>query len=137
LTVATTGRRRSWEIRPWPSIPRTSGTAISPGLRDPAGAEQAHPGDLRQVCGQGIRHRGTEDHAGPRPNDFEIGNTHHLERIKVIDESGRMNELAGPYQGMDRFECRERILEDLKEAGLLEKSSPTAMPSATAIGARP
>jgi valyl-tRNA synthetase len=55
------------------------------------------------------------------PNDFEIGNTHNLERIKVLDENGMMNELAGPYQGMDRFECREKILEDLKEAGLLEK----------------
>ncbi|MBW2143370.1 MAG: valine--tRNA ligase [Deltaproteobacteria bacterium] len=55
------------------------------------------------------------------PNDFEIGNTHGLERIKVLDEDGKMNELAGPYQGMDRFECREKILEDLEEAGLLEK----------------
>jgi len=53
------------------------------------------------------------------PNDFEIGNTHQLERIKVIDENGMMNELAGPYKGMDRFECREKILEDLKEEGLL------------------
>jgi len=57
-------------------------------------------------------------------NDFEIGNTHQLERIRVIAEDGRMNELAGPYQGMDRFECRERILEDLKSAGLLEKIEP-------------
>jgi valyl-tRNA synthetase len=57
-------------------------------------------------------------------NDFEIGNTHHLERIRVIDEDGRMNELAGPYEGMDRFECREKILDDLKEAGLLEKVEP-------------
>ena len=58
------------------------------------------------------------------PNDFEIGDKHNLERIKVIDENGRMNELAGPYKGMDRFECREAILEDLKEAGLLEKIEP-------------
>ena len=57
-------------------------------------------------------------------NDFEIGNTHHLERIKVIDEAGKMNELAGPYQGMDRFQCREKILDDLKESGLLEKIEP-------------
>lgn len=57
-------------------------------------------------------------------NDFEIGNTHHLERIRVIDESGRMNELAGPYKGMDRFDCREKILEDLKRSGLLEKIEP-------------
>lgn len=58
------------------------------------------------------------------PNDFEIGNTHRLERIKVIDENGIMNELAGPYQGMDRFECRERIVEDLEAKGLLEKIEP-------------
>ena len=57
-------------------------------------------------------------------NDFEIGNIHHLERIRVIGEDGRMNEFAGPYQGLDRFECRERILEDLKKAGLLEKTEP-------------
>jgi valyl-tRNA synthetase len=54
-------------------------------------------------------------------NDFEIGNVHKLERIKVIDEDGRMNELAGPYKGLDRFECREKILEDLENDGLLEK----------------
>ena len=46
-------------------------------------------------------------------NDFEIGNTHHLERIRVLDDGGNMNELAGPYKGMDRFECREKIVEDL------------------------
>jgi valyl-tRNA synthetase len=57
-------------------------------------------------------------------NDFEIGNTHGLESIRVIDDDGNMNELAGPYQGMDRFECREKILHDLREAGLLEKVEP-------------
>ena len=63
-------------------------------------------------------------------NDFEIGNRHGLERIKVINEDGKMNELAGPYKGMDRFECRERIIEDLKKEGLLEKIEPYR----TAIG---
>ena len=58
------------------------------------------------------------------PYDFDIGNTHQLERIKVIDEGGRMNELAGPYKGMDRFECREKILNDLRESDLLEKIEP-------------
>jgi len=57
-------------------------------------------------------------------NDFEIGNRHGLERIKVIDEDGMMNDMAGPYRGMDRFECRERIVEDLKARGLLEKLEP-------------
>lgn len=58
------------------------------------------------------------------PNDFEIGNEHNLERVKVINEDGIMNELAGPYEGMDRFECREKILEDLKNEDLLEKVEP-------------
>jgi valyl-tRNA synthetase len=57
-------------------------------------------------------------------NDFEIGNRHHLERIKVIDEDGKMNEAAGPYKGLDRFTCREKILEDLAEQGLMEKVEP-------------
>jgi valyl-tRNA synthetase len=57
-------------------------------------------------------------------NDFEIGNRHGLDRIKVIDEDGKMNELYGPYEGMDRFECREKILEDLQSQGLLEKVEP-------------
>ncbi len=58
------------------------------------------------------------------PNDFEIGEEHGLEKVKVIDEDGRMNSLAGPYEGMDRFQCREKILEDLEQNGLLEKIEP-------------
>ncbi|MBW2027912.1 MAG: valine--tRNA ligase [Deltaproteobacteria bacterium] len=58
------------------------------------------------------------------PNDFEIGNVHNLERVKVIDEEGRMNDRAGPYKGMDRFECREEILRDLEKSGLLERVEP-------------
>ena len=55
-------------------------------------------------------------------NDFEIGLKHGLEQVKVIDEEGRMNEHAGPYQGMDRFDCRERIVEDFKREGVLIKT---------------
>lgn len=58
------------------------------------------------------------------PNDFEIGDAHGLDRVKVIDENGMMNELAGKYEGMDRFKCREKILEDLKAEGLLERIEP-------------
>ncbi len=54
-------------------------------------------------------------------NDFEIGLTHGLEQIKVIDEAGRMNENAGPYQGMDRFACRDQMVEDFKRDGVLIK----------------
>jgi valyl-tRNA synthetase len=54
-------------------------------------------------------------------NDFEIGLKHGLEQIKVIDEAGRMNENAGPYQGKDRFECREQMVEDFEREGILIK----------------
>lgn len=54
-------------------------------------------------------------------NDFEISLKHSLEQIKVIDEAGRMNEHAGPYRGMDRFECRRQILEDFEQEGVLLK----------------
>ncbi|SDN58395.1 valine--tRNA ligase [Alkalicoccus daliensis] len=53
------------------------------------------------------------------PNDFEIGNRHDLERILVMDEGGVMNELAGKYEGMDRFACRKAIVKDLQEEGIL------------------
>lgn len=53
------------------------------------------------------------------PNDFEVGNRHNLERILVMHEDGTMNELAGKYSGMDRFECRKQIVADLQEAGVL------------------
>ncbi|GGB49070.1 valine--tRNA ligase [Fictibacillus barbaricus] len=55
------------------------------------------------------------------PNDFEIGNRHNLERILVMDEGGKMNENAGEYQGLDRFECRKQIVKDLQEQGVLFK----------------
>jgi valyl-tRNA synthetase len=55
-------------------------------------------------------------------NDFEIGLRYGLEQIKVIDEEGRMSEHGGPYQGMDRFECREKILEDFERDGVLLKT---------------
>lgn len=53
------------------------------------------------------------------PNDFEIGNRHNLERILVMHEDGTMNENAGKYEGLDRFECRKQIVSDLEEAGTL------------------
>lgn len=58
------------------------------------------------------------------PNDFEVGNRHNLERILVMNEDGTMNELAGKYNGMDRFECRKQIVADLQEAGVLVEIEP-------------
>ncbi len=53
------------------------------------------------------------------PNDFEVGNRHNLERIIVINPDGTMNEKTGIYNGLDRFECRSKLVEDLKSVGLL------------------
>ena len=55
------------------------------------------------------------------PNDFEVGNRHNLPRINVMNDDATMNELAGKYEGMDRFAARKAIVKDLEEAGLLVK----------------
>ena len=55
------------------------------------------------------------------PNDFEVGNRHDLPRVNVMNADGSMNELAGKYAGMDRFEARKAIVADLKEIGRLIK----------------
>ena len=53
------------------------------------------------------------------PNDFEVGNRHNLERIKVINPDGTMNDLCGKFAGMDRFECRKELIKYLEEQDLL------------------
>ncbi len=53
------------------------------------------------------------------PNDFEVGNRHNLERIIVMNEDATMNENAGIYNGLDRFECRKQLLKDLTDQDLL------------------
>ncbi|WP_248626457.1 valine--tRNA ligase [Enterococcus cecorum] len=55
------------------------------------------------------------------PNDFEVGNRHDLPRVNVMNEDGTMNELAGKYAGMDRFEARKAIVKELEELGRLVK----------------
>ena len=58
------------------------------------------------------------------PNDFEIGKSHNLPSIKVIEDDGRMSAEAGRFEGLDRFECRRAVVEALKEEGLLVKIDP-------------
>ena len=58
------------------------------------------------------------------PNDFQVGNRHNLERINVMNDDGTMNEEAGKYAGMDRFEAREALVKDLKKEGYLIKVEP-------------
>jgi len=53
------------------------------------------------------------------PTDYEIGQRHGLEQVNVLNEDGTMNEEAGPFAGMDRFECREALVKQLEERGLL------------------
>ena len=55
------------------------------------------------------------------PNDFEVGLRHNLEQIKVMNDDATMNSYAGKYEGMDRYECRKQMVEDLKEMGLIVK----------------
>jgi len=55
------------------------------------------------------------------PNDFEIGKRHSLRQINILNPDGTMNENAGPYNGLDRYECRKRLIQDLKAQGLLVK----------------
>jgi valyl-tRNA synthetase len=64
------------------------------------------------------------------PNDFEVGRRHKLPEIDVMTDDGHMNSNAGVYAGLDRFEARKKIVEDLKAQGLLEKITEHA----TAIG---
>ncbi len=55
------------------------------------------------------------------PNDFEVGLRHNLPQVRIMNDDATMNENAGQYCGMDRYEARKKIVEDLKEQGLLVK----------------
>ena len=58
------------------------------------------------------------------PNDFEVGNRHNLERVVVMNPNATMNEKAGKYCGMTREECREALVKDLQEQGILIEIEP-------------
>ena len=53
------------------------------------------------------------------PNDFEVGQRHGLEKIIIMNPDATMNEKTGKYKGLNRFECREKLIEELNEKGLL------------------
>jgi valyl-tRNA synthetase len=61
---------------------------------------------------------------GHDPNDYDIAQRHGLAIISVLDEAARINENGGPYRGQDRFECRKRLWEDMRQAGLVIKTQP-------------
>lgn len=60
------------------------------------------------------------------PNDFEVGLRHNLPIVKVMNDDGTMNELAGKFVGLDRYECRKQVVEELKSLGNLVKIEPHA-----------
>ena len=53
------------------------------------------------------------------PNDFEVGQRHGLEKIVIMNPDATMNEKTGKYQELNRFECREKLVKELNEKGLL------------------
>jgi len=55
------------------------------------------------------------------PNDFEVGQRHNLEIIKVLNDDATVNGYGGKYEGLDRYEARKQMIEDLDKAGLLVK----------------
>jgi valyl-tRNA synthetase len=57
-------------------------------------------------------------------NDYQTGLRHNLPMISILDENARTNKEAGPYAGMDRYDARKKVLEDLTLQGLLEKEEP-------------
>ncbi len=61
------------------------------------------------------------------PNDFQAGLRHNLPQINVMDEHAHMNQNAGPYLGLDRYEARKRVLADLQEQGFLVSEKDYAL----------
>ena len=61
-------------------------------------------------------------------DDFEVGKRHNLPQIQIMDDNGILNENAGAYQGLERFEARKKILADLEELGLLKGDEPRQTP---------
>jgi valyl-tRNA synthetase len=66
---------------------------------------------------------------GHDPNDFQIGRRHQLPIINVMNKDATMNAEAGPYQGLDRFECRQKLWADMEAQGLTIKTQPHRMPT--------
>jgi len=64
---------------------------------------------------------------GHDPNDFEIGQRHGLPIVNVLNPDATMNENAGPYAGLDRYECRQKLWADMEAAGLTIKTEPYMM----------
>ncbi|UCF62056.1 MAG: valine--tRNA ligase [Anaerolineaceae bacterium] len=64
---------------------------------------------------------------GHDPNDYEIGQRHDLPIVNVLNPDATMNANAGPYEGLDRYQCRERLWSDMESEGLTIKTEPYTM----------
>ncbi len=64
-------------------------------------------------------------------NDFDIAVRHKLPRINIFDKDAKLTEETGPYKGLDRFEARKKVLEDLEKEGLLEKEESHSLAAGT------
>ncbi|MCR4401861.1 MAG: valine--tRNA ligase [Firmicutes bacterium] len=111
-------------------------TAVAVNPRDPRYARLIGAKVVLPIMGREIPII-ADDHADPEfgtgavkvtpahdPNDFEIGLRHGLPAVKVIGEDGRMTKEAGKYEGLDRYDCRGKVVEELACLGLLEKVEP-------------
>jgi len=58
------------------------------------------------------------------PNDYALAQKHNLEIINILNKDVTMNENSGPYQGLDRFECRKQLWEDMRAKGLVIREEP-------------
>ncbi len=58
------------------------------------------------------------------PTDFEVGKRHNLPLVDIMNPDATLNENAGPYVNLERFACRDKVVADLKDEGLLEKIEP-------------
>ncbi len=61
---------------------------------------------------------------GHDPNDYDIGERHNLPTLSMLDREAKVTDVGGPYEGMDRFDCREKLWADMKEAGLVIREEP-------------
>lgn len=62
------------------------------------------------------------------PNDFEVGERHNLPKWSCLNKDATMNEMAGRYEGLDRYECRKQLIRDIDEAGYLVKTEDMVIP---------
>jgi valyl-tRNA synthetase len=64
---------------------------------------------------------------GHDPVDYEVGKRHDLPVLSMLDKEANVNQTGGPYQGLDRFECRQKLWEDMRAAGLVIKEEPYSL----------